>query len=539
MKTPFPLYAKIVLWFFLNLLVVCVVAWGLLRARFGDSTDWLLASDAKARIQSMAEVLTAELDHTPAVFQSEVLERFSNAYHLVLSVYTNDGRLVLGNELNLPPNVKDEVNKEAKLPHNPRGEGEGPPEGPPDGPPPQEPPPRPRPVRPEDIFSDPQNPLFGPMERLERDEGRDRGPPPAGAQGRPENRRRPPAPPPGSFGLDLVRTDKPAAWWLLIRAPVLAAYRGSGQRVTLVGRIDSLTDNGLLFDLRPWVWWGVALLLFSALFWVPLVSSLTRAISKLTRATERIAEGDFDVQINEQRRDELGRLGHAINTLSARLAGFVRGQKRFLGDIAHELCSPLARMEMGLGVIEQRVAPEMHERVGDVQDDLREMRELVNELLSFSKAGLRTPDAPLNAINVHDLVAEAVEREGDGNVVSDVEPQFEVLADSRLLLRAVGNLVRNAVRYAGHAGVILVNARCDGDQVRITVADSGPGVPEEALPRLFDAFYRPDEARSRDTGGVGLGLAIVKSCVEACGGTVTARNREEGGFAVEMKFRAA
>ncbi len=527
MKTPFPLYAKIVLWFFLNLLVVGVVTLGLLRARFGDSTDWLLASDARPRIQSMTQVLAAELDHTPAAFHSEVLERFGSAYHLVLSVYNNSGKLKLGKELNLPAAVLAELNKEGQPGGAPNDDN------PPDGPPPRDPPP-PRPPRPEDVFGNPQDPLFGSLDRPEHLDGPREGPP----EGGPEGRRRP-MPPQRIFPLELVRSDNPTAYWLLIRAPVLPSARETRERVTVIGRIDSITDNSLLFNMRPWIWWGVALLLFSALFWIPLVGSLTRAISKLTRATEAIAEGHFDVQINEQRSDELGRLGHAINTLSARLAGFVQGQKRFLGDIAHELCSPLVRMEMGLGVMEQRVAPEMHERLGDVQDDVREMRELVNELLSFSKAGLRAPDAPLNSINVHDLVAEAVEREGDGNVVSDVEPQFQVLADSRLLLRAIGNLVRNAVRYASHAGVIQVNARREGDQVRITVADNGPGVPEEALPRLFDAFYRPDEARSRDTGGVGLGLAIVKSCVEACGGSVTARNRDEGGFAVEMKFRTA
>ncbi|MDB6139721.1 MAG: sensor histidine kinase, partial [Verrucomicrobiaceae bacterium] len=191
------------------------------------------------------------------------------------------------------------------------------------------------------------------------------------------------------------------------------------------------------------------------------------------------------------------------------------------------------------GVMEQRVTPELHERLADVQDEVREMRELVNELLSFSKAGLRAPEAALGSVNIHDLVAEAVDREGDGNVVSDVEPNLEVLADPRLLLRAIGNLVRNAVRYASHAGAIQVNARREAGGVRVIVADNGPGVPQEALPRLFDAFYRPDEARSRETGGAGLGLAIVKSCVEACGGTVSAHNREEGGFAVEMKFKMA
>ena len=534
MKTRFPLYAKILGWFFLNLLVVVLVAVGLLRARFGNTTEWLLAADAKDRIQSMTQVLAAELEHTPAAFHNEVLDRYSVAYHLVLSVYENKGKLLAGKDLAPPPEVLAALNKDPANGVEPEGELGGPPELA-EPPPDERPPPPPRrgpPPRPED--DNPFGSIFGPLDDQRRefsDEQLDRM--------RPERRRPPHELVPEAIPLDLVRSDKPAALWLMVRVPILNGERGPRRvKTTLMGRIDSLTDNALLFDIRPWLWWGVGLLLFSALFWLPLVRSLTRAISKLTRATEEIAEGNFDVQINEQRGDELGRLGHAINQLSSRLAGFVKGQKRFLGDIAHELCSPLARMEMGLGVVEQRSAPEMKERLVDVQDDLREMRELVNELLSFSKAGLRAPDAPLSAVNVHNLVEEAIEREGEGKATAETDPEIQVMGDPRLLLRAVMNLIRNAVRYAGHAGPIQVSTQQDGKDVRITVSDSGPGVPPEALPRLFDAFYRPDEARSRETGGVGLGLAIVKSCVEACGGTVTARNRDEGGFAVEMKFQA-
>ena len=519
MKTPFPLYAKIVIWFFLNLLVVGLVAFGLLRARFGDATDWLLASDAKARIQAMTQVMIAELDHTPSEFHDEVLERFGNAYHLTLAVYSNHGERLAGPDLKLPPPVTGALVKDLPPPQEgeiPRGR----------------PPPRREDL--EAVFADPLTRALGPREDMEEGPLGGRRPPP----GRKPPPPRPPEPAMPIYPLELVRTVVPSTYWLLVRAPVISDLRRDPVPVTLVGRIDSLAENGLLFDMRPWVYWAVALLLFSALFWLPLVRSLTRAISRLTHATEQMAEGNFDIQINEQRRDELGRLGHAINLMSARLAGFVRGQKRFLGDIAHELCSPLVRMEMGLAVMEQRAPVEMHERLGDVQDEVREMRELVNELLSFSKAGLRTPDAPLQTLGVQDIVAEVVERQGEGQVVTEVPPDLQVQADSRLLLRALGNLVRNAVRYAGHAGPVQIGAVQEGSHVVITVADSGPGVPAEALPRLFDAFYRPDEARSRETGGVGLGLAIVKSCVEACGGSVSARNREEGGFAVEMKFAA-
>jgi two-component system sensor histidine kinase CpxA len=116
----------------------------------------------------------------------------------------------------------------------------------------------------------------------------------------------------------------------------------------------------------------------------------------------------------------------------------------------------------------------------------------------------------------------------------EVQPELLAIADPELLARAAGNLLRNSVRYAGSAGPISVTANQDGGAIRITVADCGPGVPAADLPRIFDPFYRVDASRDRATGGVGLGLAIVKTCVEACGGSVTCRNRESSGLEVTI-----
>jgi two-component system sensor histidine kinase CpxA len=107
------------------------------------------------------------------------------------------------------------------------------------------------------------------------------------------------------------------------------------------------------------------------------------------------------------------------------------------------------------------------------------------------------------------------------------------------LFRALSNLVRNAIRYAGQAGPILVSARSDGNETVITVADHGPGVPEESLEEVFAPFFRLERSRGRDFGGAGLGLAIVKSCVEACQGTVHAHNRQPSGLEVEIRLRAS
>jgi two-component system sensor histidine kinase CpxA len=247
-------------------------------------------------------------------------------------------------------------------------------------------------------------------------------------------------------------------------------------------------------------------------------------------ATDRIAHGEFDARADAQRRDELGALGDAINRMALRLGGYVAGQRRFLGDIAHELSAPIARLQMGASILEQRAAPEDRERINDVREEVEHMGSLVNELLQFTRASLGGKPAQLVPVNLHEVAEKAVRREsGDTTQLSIAIPaELTASADPDLLQRALGNLLRNALRYAAHAGPITISAAREAGRVALRVTDSGPGIAPEDLPKIFDPFYRVDTARVRESGGVGLGLAIVKTCIEACSGTVTARNLTPG-----------
>jgi len=303
----------------------------------------------------------------------------------------------------------------------------------------------------------------------------------------------------------------------------------------------TLSGGGLFFDIKSWATVGLGSLVFSILFWLPLVRSITRSISQITRATEQVAEGNFEIRVDASRRDELGRLGQGINAMAERLEGFVSGQKRFLGDAAHELCSPLARIEVALSILETRADAALQPRIVDVREEAQEMASLVNEILAFSKASLRGNEIRLEPVALAELVRRVAAREAPdaGQVCVDIADDLRVLAASGLLGRAVANLIRNAVRYAGDAGPITVHAEAHSRQILLTVTDSGPGVGEEALHQIFDPFFRLDSSRSRDTGGFGLGLSIVKTCVQACGGNVTARNRQPSGLQVEITLAQA
>ena len=299
--------------------------------------------------------------------------------------------------------------------------------------------------------------------------------------------------------------------------------------------------NPFFFEMRPWIMTGAVVIVISVLCWLPLVRNLTHSIADMQGATAHIAEGHFEVELKARRNDELGSLGTAISRMAARLKTLTEGRKRFLGDAAHELRSPIARMLLAAEILERDAQPSARKYIGDLKDDLNMMSQLTDELLQFARAESALKSPELLPVNVLEAVQTAARREtADGaDIRIDVDPAIVVRGNMEYLVRSLGNVLRNAVRYAGDQGPIQVSAHRKNQQVQIIVADSGPGIPEDALDKIFTPFYRLDDARDRRTGGTGLGLAIVRTCIEACGGTVECRNRRPSGLEVVMRLPAA
>jgi two-component system sensor histidine kinase CpxA len=498
LKTPFPLFARLLLWFFVNLLVLIVGLALMVRVQFGSLDNLLMPESSQDQIQAMSVTLIGNLAHSDRSDWGGELAQLSAAYKMDFALFDNRGQWLAGAKLKPPEEIRRAM---IYAPSN--------------GPPHKRPPPGP-------------------------------GMPPAG--GPPEFNPQPGDPPPESephgpprgrtpdFPKSVLRSDAPAAYWLLVRLPPEPLQAESP--VTLVGTTPSLGITPLLFDPKPWIAVVAGIILFSILFWFPLARNLTNSITKMTRATESIAEGRFDVQLADSRSDELGRLSHAINRMAGRLKDFVTGQKRFLGDAAHELCSPLARMEIALGILDERSDEQALPYVTDVREEVAHMRKLVNELLSFSKASLGENHVKLESVNVAEMVDAAIRIEkSDASLIKlNIPDGLFVRGNFELLHRALANLLRNALRYAGDAGPVSADAWPEHNHVIITVSDLGPGVSPGELEKLFDPFYRVDPSRASETGGVGLGLAIVKSCVEACGGIVGATNRIPHGLEIRIRL---
>jgi two-component system sensor histidine kinase CpxA len=480
MRVRLPLYTKILGWFFLNLVIVAAAVAALFNAQFHFNLDWLFLSGARERIEAVRDLIIGELEATTPDEWPAVMDRYSAAHRVRFALYDNDARLIVGGIEALPEEVRTHILE------------------------------RPFP------FTRRTSPIPSP-------------PPEARGRGGPR------------FPIRaLLRTARPTRYWLLASGRLDNPMIGDAMRVVLVARANTISGGGLILDPKPWLLVGTGVLVFSLLFWWPLVHGITRTLGRMMNATRQMADGRFDVRLNLRRGDELGALAESVDQMASRLDGYVTGQKRFLGDIAHELCSPLARLQMALGILEQRAVGEQADFVRSASEKAEQIAALVGELLSFSKASFGASAVQLHPVNLREAVDEAIHRERTetAEVRADLQDVL-VSADRDLLVRAIANLLRNAIRYAASAGPITVTTTSQGREVLLTIADQGPGVPEAELPKIFDAFYRTDPARTRETGGTGLGLAIVKTCIESCGGTVSARNRQPHGLEATVTLHQA
>ena len=485
MRVRLPLYGKILAWFFLNLVAVAAVALVLFHVQFNFNLDWLLVTGARERLEAVRDLIIGELAITPPDDWSEVMRRYSEAHHVQFALFDDDARPLVGGIAQLPAEVRERIAVRPVFTRTPRAG--------------------------ETVNAFPT-------------------PPPELQRRWPRNSLR-----------AIMRTASPTQYWMLATGWLDNSMAGAPMRVVLVARSDSIGAGGLIFDPKPWLWLGIGVLVFSLLFWLPLVRGITRTIGRMKSATRQIADGRFDVRLDIRRHDELGALGESIDQMAARIDGLIHGQKRFLGDIAHELCSPLARLQMSLGILEQRATEADASYIRTASEKAEQIAGLVGELLSFSKASFGASSIQLRAVRVRDVTDEAIRREKTeaAEITAHVPDDLYVSAEPDLLIRAIANLLRNSIRHAGTSQPVEIRATRAGDDVTISIADQGPGVPEDELPKIFDAFYRVDSSRTRDTGGTGLGLAIVKTCIDSCSGTVTARNRDPHGLEMQIRLHAA
>lgn len=286
---------------------------------------------------------------------------------------------------------------------------------------------------------------------------------------------------------------------------------------------------------------GVVASLFAAAL---VARSLSKPIRSLQQAFEAVGRGKLDTRVSTligNRHDELSDLGAGFDRMTGELERLVEAQRRLLHDVSHELRSPLARLQAAIGLARQNPA-KLEATLERVEKESARLDELVGGLLALSRlespAANLGPAEPVDLVELASAVAEEAhfEAQAAGRTVAFAGRGEAVLsAPAEPFLRAFENVMRNAVKFAAPGTTVEVDAGLvpDGTAFELRVADRGPGVVPEDLERIFEPFYRGENAAR--AGGSGLGLAIARRAVEVWGGTIRALNREGGGLAVEVR----
>jgi two-component system, OmpR family, sensor histidine kinase MtrB len=307
----------------------------------------------------------------------------------------------------------------------------------------------------------------------------------------------------------------------------------------------SLSDRGLLWLLVTAV---VGLLAISVGAGLLAARRVLQPVRTLAAAAERVAGGDLGVRLQPNGNDELAQLVTTFNGMTANLARTVEElrrleaqSRRFAADVSHELQTPLAAMTAVTDVLSAETAgmsPDAARAARLVIAETDHLRLLVNDLIEMSRFDARTAVLDVDVVDLPTVIDACLALRGWTDAVqTEVPPGTSAVLDRRRFDIALANIVGNALRYGAPPVVVVAGMPPEGPGtwLEVTVTDCGPGLPADALPHVFERFYKADAARTRSEGS-GLGLAIALEDVRLHGGTLQAANRQEGGAVFTIRL---
>ena len=291
--------------------------------------------------------------------------------------------------------------------------------------------------------------------------------------------------------------------------------------------------HGLLGALGSNLWLRIALaVVVSGLICFLLSRLMTNRLKALQQASRRLANGDLDtrLQVRDQGGDETDELARDFNTMAQQLQERIQAQKRLLGDVSHELRSPLARLRIALALAQDDSA-NSKDYLQRIEHEAERLEELIGQLLATQAQSMYL-DSHIDLVSLLQQLCADANFEGEQQEKQVIfKPSLEqaiVASSGDLLHKSFENILRNAlVHTPGHSRV-QVTLEQSGDQYRVTIEDQGTGVPAAELERIFGEFYRVDTARTREAGGYGLGLAIAQRAIRGHGGRIEAENTGSG-----------
>jgi signal transduction histidine kinase len=278
---------------------------------------------------------------------------------------------------------------------------------------------------------------------------------------------------------------------------------------------------------------------------------LTSPVAVLREATRRFASGDLKARVGKNtggRKDEISDLGDDFDMMAERIESLMTVHRQLLGDISHELRSPLTRLYLALELAKTAAGTTAERELQRIEQEAASLNHLIGQILTLTRIENGIETVHMTTFDLSDLVCEiAANADFEANGVNrsvkfGESGSYTVRGNRELLRRAIENVIRNAIRHtpentAVHVGIKMPDgAAPDGTRVIVSVIDHGPGVPDSEIQNIFRPFYRISGARERQTGGIGLGLAITERAVRLHGGAVTASNSADGGLVVAISL---
>lgn len=315
-----------------------------------------------------------------------------------------------------------------------------------------------------------------------------------------------------------------------------------GQRYPLMFMRTELNVLGVLTLPATQVSVLTSAIIVAALTALLLARYMSSPIVKLQQASRALAAGALDTRVGapfDRRRDEIGTLARDFDTMAEKLQALIMDKETLLRDVSHELRSPLARMRVGLALAQRKGSPESQRDLERLEQEVEKLDELVGQIMRLTR--LRTQTGlhrePVDLLELIDEVVENARFEHPNAAIHLEHGKIpQVLGNGDELHSAIENVVRNALNHSLEDPSVEIGVAANAGRVVITVADRGPGVPEEALDKIFEPFYQADNSRDHQRSGQGLGLSITASVLQRHAGRVGATNRAGGGLAVTLEL---
>ena len=286
----------------------------------------------------------------------------------------------------------------------------------------------------------------------------------------------------------------------------------------------------------------IALLIVAA-FTAIITRFLTLPIRELIKVAQEVSRGHFGVTVKVRSNDEISQLKKTFNQMSQRLADYHQSRKELFADISHEIRSPLARIQSDAEILIDRDMDkrDREQHLKAICEDVNGINQVIEDLsmltqIEYNQLKLTPEPASLQNLLSQEISKFRLQLEEKNITLRElIPPEIPLVKmDPKRIGQVISNLLTNSLRYTPDGGTIEIGIKENGSLVRVWVKDTGPGIPQEALTRIFNRFYRVDKSRSRISGGTGLGLAIAKHFVEAHRGTIQAESEVGKGSCISF-----